>query len=172
MIRTRSSTVTIIMRTLVILLCLISSVARSQTQNITGKWKIVAINNGTYYSYKDSAGMQQFLDTLKAKKDSSESAGIFLRIIETYKDYHISFNADGTFEETHGKEGDGSTYIRSGGTYGINFAHMYIEPSANKRKLIYSLKFTETGIKLYHLANGLLSQNQVSDFMLALERAQ
>jgi len=161
------------MRSLFLLVLLSCLIAKSPAQSVLGKWKVVAINNGTYYSYKDSVlSKQQFLNSLKGKKDSSESAAIFLRIVSTYEDYHIFFNDDGTFKEIQGKEDKKAAYTESGGTYETNFAHMYIELSANKRKTMYFFKFTENGIKLYHFAYGLLSHNQVSDFMLTLERSQ
>ena len=163
------------MRKLFILFCLFPLVTKSQS--VIGKWKIVAINNGVYFSYKDSAStINQFLNSLKGKKDSSESAAVFMRTIALYKDYSISFYKDGTYKEIQGgiTKGATSEVMEFNGIYDVNLAHNYLELSMKnkKRHVVYSLDFIPKGIKLYYTAMGLISRNENSDIILTLEKSQ
>jgi hypothetical protein len=102
---------------LLISLLILSLNAKSQTsKEFIGKWKIITVNMGVYYNYKNDSSFvtKKFSDSLVGRKDSAETVDLFLSFAQQYADYYFIFDEQGNYKEIRDGE------MRIEGKYTIN----------------------------------------------------
>jgi hypothetical protein len=95
-----------------IFMAVISTSAQLQTP-VTGKWKVVAVNNGVYYDYKKQKATitPDLMQTLKGRADSAQAVEAFTKMAKKYSDYFIIFGKDGLYWEVMNGEVRGDTAV-------------------------------------------------------------
>jgi hypothetical protein len=101
---------------LVFLAVLSLNLKGQDSKEFIGKWKIVAVNMGVYYNYKNDSSFvtKKFSDSLVGRKDSAETVDLFLSFAQQYADYYFIFAEQGNYKEIRDGE------MRIEGKYAID----------------------------------------------------
>jgi hypothetical protein len=87
---------------LILLSFIFSQTLRAQNrEDFIGKWKVVAVNSGVYYNYKNDSSFvsKKLSDSLIGKKDSAELIEAFSGYARNFENYDLTFDTLGIYKE-------------------------------------------------------------------------
>jgi len=77
------------------------SVLAQSSAALTGKWKVIGVDDGVYHNYLDNTNTvhEEFAKSYTGKADSALAIAMFTQFAERYNDYFFVFMKDGKFRE-------------------------------------------------------------------------